>query len=99
MAIADGYNGYVLISVQGLLGLISDETIAIGVELTDSTFVLRVWVAELNAVVDEMADEITSEVEALMDPADLPLEVDVVVGEPKIDWQTWGGRLVYRRKR
>lgn len=99
MTRAEDYNGYVLISVQGLLGLISDEVIAVGVELSDARFVLRIWVTELGSEVDEMVDEITSEVEALMDSADLPLAVDVLVGEPEIDWRTWGGRLVFRRKR
>ena len=91
-------NTVVLFAVQALLGLISENMIAVAIQPGSDQVTLRFWVTRIDAVLEEDVDDAAFELDAQFDGMGPLISTEIHVGTPPIGWHTWAGRMIYWAK-
>jgi hypothetical protein len=96
-------NRYTLAVVEALFGLISEDIYAIvlRIDWNEPRLTLLIWVSEATAAVQDDAEEMLFSLDALLQPEDIAMDSDIIVGKPPAtpDGLFGRGRPVYIAKR
>lgn len=91
----DRENRILLSAVQALLRLISEEVIAVSVQVSSDSVVLHFWVVQHSAAVAEDIDDGLFELEALLFGSGLVVSTQVHLADPPSGWP---GSMIYWKK-
>ncbi|WP_405883063.1 hypothetical protein OG762_33605 [Streptomyces sp. NBC_01136] len=91
-------NEITLFAVQALLGLISDDVIAVGVRVEEERVELVFWAHRHSSELEDDAEEATFELDALFSGDHPLIEYAIKMGEPDPKSLGSAGRMIYWAK-
>ncbi|MEV8421213.1 hypothetical protein [Streptomyces niveus] len=91
-------NEITLLAVQALLGMISTDVIAVAVRVEEARVEVIFWARRQSSELEDDAEEVTFELDALFSEDHPMIEYVIKIGEPDPKSNASGHRMVYWAK-
>ncbi|MDQ1024622.1 hypothetical protein QF035_002204 [Streptomyces umbrinus] len=91
-------NEVTLLAMQALLGMISPDVIAVAVRVEEARVELIFWTHRQSSEIEDDAEEVTFELDALFSEDHPMIEYVIKIGEPDSKSNASGYRMIYWAK-